>query len=325
MKHTLAVTLLLLGMFFISQVVGIGILSQYIDYETSTVEKTEFRPLPMDMQPPEMSPGGSILYIASAIFVGTILILLIDRFKLVWVWKAWFFVAIVTCLIIVFDRFMPFWVAGILSILIGFFKVIRVNVIVHNISELVIYSAIVTIFVQLIRYIEIAFLLLILISLYDYLAVFKIKHMGKLADFQKSTNVFAGLFVPYQRGKKSKAKKKTSSRIMTQKDDVPRPKKAEPINAAILGGGDISFPLLFTGTVFQKIAPQEYGLAWLFSIVIICCATLSLWFLLSRSKQDKYYPAMPILSAGVFIGFLLVLGINLIVGASGTTLLFFSL
>lgn len=325
MKHTLPVTFLLLGMFFVSQIVGVGILSQYIDYETSTIEKTEFRPLPLDMQPPEMSPGGSILYIASAIFVGTILILLIDRFKLVWVWKTWFFVAIVTCLIIVFDRFMPLWLGISLAVLTGFFKVIRTNVIVHNLSELVIYSAIVTIFVQLIRYIEIAFLLLILISLYDYLAVFKIKHMGKLADFQKSTNVFAGLFVPYEKNKTPKRKKTRPSQQASEKHTVPHPPEQESSTAAILGGGDISFPLLFTGTVFQKVAPQHYGYAWLFSIVIICCATLSLWFLLSRSKQDKYYPAMPILSAGVVIGFLIVLGISFIVGASGNSLLLFSL
>ena len=53
------------------------------------------------------------------------------------------------------------------------------------------------------------FVLLILISVYDFIAVFKIKHMITLAKFQTKSKVFAGLFVPYRR---EKAKEKTTEK-----------------------------------------------------------------------------------------------------------------
>src|SRR3989344_3384030 len=111
--------------------------------------------------------------------------------------------------------------------------------------------------------------LLILISVYDYISVFKTKHMVKLAKFQTEGKIFTGLFIPY--------KNKT----------------------AILGGGDIGFTLLFSGVIMK-----DMGLiaAAIVSIVV----AVSLFGLLYYGKKNKFYPAMPPLTVGCFVGLLIV-------------------
>ena len=93
--------------------------------------------------------------------------------------------------------------------------------------------------------------------------------MIKLAKFQTKIRLFAGLMIPYGKNK-----------------------------IAILGGGDMGFSLLFAGVAFKM-----YG--WIASIIIIT-TTIALGILLVKSDKNKYYPAMPFLSAGAFIGYLIV-------------------
>ena len=68
---------------------------------------------------------------------------------------------------------------------------------------------------------------------------------------------------------------------------------------AILGGGDIGFPLIFAGVVLK-----EWGL-WQ-SLPMPLFAGLGLSFLLWKGKKDRFYPAMPFISAGCFLGLFVV-------------------
>ena len=52
--------------------------------------------------------------------------------------------------------------------------------------------------------------ILIIISIYDIIAVWKIKHMVTLAKYQSENNLFAGAMVPYGTSKK---KENTSSNV----------------------------------------------------------------------------------------------------------------
>ncbi len=64
---------------------------------------------------------------------------------------------------------------------------------------------------------------------------------------------------------------------------------------AILGGGDIGFPLIFTGVAMKTLGGK--------ALVIPVFVSLALLLLLVKSEKKKFYPAMPILTLGCFIGY----------------------
>ena len=67
------------------------------------------------------------------------------------------------------------------------------------------------------------------------------------------------------------------------------------MRTAILGGGDIGFPLIFAGVVMKELGIWQ-------SMIIPFFALMGLAFLLWRSDEKKFYPAMPFIGAGCFIG-----------------------
>ena len=150
-------------------------------------------------------------------------------------------------------------------------------------TEVLLYGGIAAILVPMIPSIAAVSAILILISIYDAYAVWKSKHMIKLAEFQKSTKVFAGLSLPYKQ--QSKVKSKNTKTIK--------------VKAAILGGGDLAFPLIFSGVVMKSL-PNKFA-----PFIITFTAALTLFLLLIKSQKNRYYPAMPFISAGCFIGLLI--------------------
>ncbi|MBT4446697.1 hypothetical protein HOC96_05585, partial [archaeon] len=71
--------------------------------------------------------------------------------------------------------------------------------------------------------------------------------------------------------------------------------KVVKVQSAILGGGDIAFPLLFAGVLLK-----DYSMTAALIIPIFATAALSILFY--YSKKGKFYPAMPFISAGCFVG-----------------------
>ena len=258
MKHSVKITAILVSLFLLAQLIGLFIVDSYLVEE-----------LPYDIQRPEFEEETSFIPIFVIIIIATIIAMILARFRAESLWKIWFFLAVVFTLAIAFSSVLPEIIALILSLLLAILKVFRRNLIVHNFTELFIYGGLAAIFVPILSILSIS-ILLVLISLYDIYAVWKSKHMVKLAKFQAKMKLFAGIFIPYE--------KKT----------------------AILGGGDIGFPLLFAGVILDKI-----GL--LSSIIVILFSTLALLLLLIYSKKGRFYPAMPFISAGCFLGYLVVL------------------
>ena len=114
--------------------------------------------------------------------------------------------------------------------------------------------------------------------------------MITLATFQRDSKVFAGLSIPYgvetgnvKPQKRSKLKEKVTS-----------------VRTAILGGGDIGFPMFFAGVVMKQVSFLE-------TLIIPVCVSIALFLLLYYGKQDRFYPAMPFLSLGCVVGYLLIL------------------
>lgn len=281
MKHTWIVTGFLLVLFFAAQVIGLAITQSYIDVEASQ-EKGElvWKELPaiggVKLERPDVEPQFSIWYIIGAVIIGTLLILLIIKFGKVLLWKLWFYFAVVLCLQIAIAAFIPAWFAFVLSLLLGVFKVFKPNLYIHNATELFIYGGLAAIFVPILN-VFYAFILLLVLSGYDMYAVWQSKHMIKMAKFQTQSGIFAGLLLPY----KAPA--------------MRGPKK--PVRTAVLGGGDIGFPLIFSGTV---LAVSGFVPA----LVVSLGATAALFVLLLLSQKDRFYPAMPFLTLGCALGYL---------------------
>ena len=298
MKHTLLITLILVAIFFSSQIIGLGITNAYIDV-TATQETGNLTWDPLLQvgnteiiaRPEIEKERTAFIYVMIAILIGTMLALLIIRMKRAFLWKAWFFIAIAICLSIAFNAFLPVLLAIILGIGLGLYKVLRPSVIIHNFTELFIYGGLVAIFVPIFD-IKWAIILLIAISAYDAYAVWRSKHMIKLAEAQSKAKVFAGLMIPYSLPKNTKKQKKIK-KVKT---------KLVKIKTAILGGGDIGFPLLFAAVVMTRM--PEIG--FLKSLIIPICVSIALFFLLYKGKKDTFYPAMPFLTAGCLIGFLII-------------------
>ncbi|MBW3019455.1 hypothetical protein KY329_04715 [Candidatus Woesearchaeota archaeon] len=276
MKHILSITLMLTAMFAIAQVVGLVVTASYIDRAaTEATGEVQWKNLPsiggIGIERPDVAPQASIWYIVGAILLGTALILLIIKMGKTFLWKLWFFLAITVCLQVSLAAFVSETVAIILALMFAYFKIVRPNLIMHNFSELFLYGGLAAIFVPILN-VFYAFILLLLLSAYDAYAVWKSKHMVKMAKFQTKSGVFAGLLIPYRYGKKK-------------------------VKTAVLGGGDIGFPLIFAGTVLKSSGFMP-------ALIVALFSTIALFCLLWLSKKDRFYPAMPFITIGCIAGYL---------------------
>jgi presenilin-like A22 family membrane protease len=290
MKHTVPVTFAVLGVFLVAQLIGLFIVSRYIDYQAlKETGKITYSELPLKFERPEVPEKTSFVYIMVAILIGTILALVLIRFQQKVIWKLWFLLAVFITLNVAFKPFVAAQVATFAAIVFSIWKTFFPNFYVHNLTELFIYGGLAAIFVPILNVFS-AILLLIFISAYDAYAVWKSKHMIKLAQFQTKSKMFAGVVIPYK----------------LPKMKVPKPSKKIKVRSAILGGGDIGFPLLFAGVMFKElILTNTASVAFAKVLIIPAFATIALGWLLFKAQQDKFYPAMPTISLGCFIGFIL--------------------
>ena len=88
-----------------------------------------------------------------------------------------------------------------------------------------------------------------------------------------------------------------------QRKNLKRTKKIETKNA-VLGGGDIGFPLLFSGVIMKGLMLENlFFIGFLKTLIIPVFATLSLMLLFMLAKKNKFYPAMPFLTLGCAAGY----------------------
>jgi len=299
MKHILKVTIALVLFFFMAQFAGLLVINNYIDHK-KTLETKEivYKPLPYNLERPQVkNQSTSFIYITIAILIGTILVLLLIKFNKPIIWKFWFFATVWLTLSIAFAAFINKSLAAIIALIVSMLKLYKPNIIIQNLSEIFIYGGLAAIFVPVINLFA-AFMLLIVISIYDFIAVYKTKHMIKLAKFQSKSKVFAGLLIPYEKDE-----------ILIKSQPASKPEaKGKKSRVAVLGGGDIGFTLIFAGVVMKDLMLKEIILiGFLKTLIIPFIVSLALLFLLVKGEQNKFYPAMPILSLGCFIGYLIVL------------------
>ncbi|MEK6952842.1 MAG: presenilin family intramembrane aspartyl protease [Nanoarchaeota archaeon] len=281
MKHNINVTILLVSMFFIAQLIGLYVTDYYLVKE-----------LPLGIERPQFNPQTSYIPVFAIILVATLIAVIIAMLRFVRLWKFWFFLSVIFVLSISLSAFFNQYLAVVISIIVGYFKIIKPNIYIHNLSELFLYGGLSAMFVPVFNVFSVSILLLLIMG-YDAIAVWKTKHMVKLAKFQSESKFFAGFLIPYNHFKKSVSGKEKSiwKKIFVN--------TSAPKRFALLGGGDIGFTLLFAGVIFAK-----YGLI---SLIIPVMASLGLLLLLILGNKNKFYPAMPFLGASCFIGYGLLL------------------
>jgi presenilin-like A22 family membrane protease len=231
-----------------------------------------------------ISPFYELLYLLIGLLVITGIILLLIHFKLIEVVIGLFiFVSFLVLLDFFNVLFSPlFSVFGeqltlaslALSILfiVYYFKYagsVGMNVI--NIIMFITISSIVSLALNILT----AMILIAVIAIYDYIAVFVTKHMITLAKGLKNRYLLGGITLAAHR---------TTKR-----------------GTAFLGGGDMVFPMIFVDAVFQQYS--VYG-----ALFAAAGAILGLSLILIYGKRGKAYPAMAFmgpLQLLFFAGFIL--------------------
>lgn len=302
MKHNPSITFLLLAMFLFTQILGLAVIHAYSPkveqvIVNGTLQNVTTQPeLPYGMQPPEMKPEVSLVSIVISIVIATLLIFLFSKIRAAFILRFWFFSVVMISIAIVFNAFLlkfsflagTQFLAFVLAFPLAFYKIFLPNRITHNLSELLVYPGIAAVFVPILN-IWTAIALLAVIAVYDVYAVWHSGFMQKLAKFQmKHLRVFAGFFVPYV----AKADRAIIARMkaLPQKEKTRRLKKLKiKVNLAILGGGDVTFPLIFAGVILRTSG-------WIPALLVSFISTIALLVLFAAAKKGKFYPAMLFLS-----------------------------
>jgi len=250
------------------------------------------------------SPGFYFYQLISSFIIAILIVVLITKYKLRIVMKTWFLIVVIIALSISLAAIFKniFGITNyifplIFAIIFGILKLLRPSVIIHNLTEVLIYPGIATIFVPILTPLY-AILLLILISIYDMWAVWHSGIMQKMAKFQMNElKIFGGFLIPY-------LTKEVRQKMTSMKNSKNKNKKMK-IAMAILGGGDVVFPIITAGVFMLSL-----GMSYAISVII--GAFIGLTALLIFSEKKKFYPAMPFISAGIFLGLLICWLISLI-------------
>jgi presenilin-like A22 family membrane protease len=133
---------------------------------------------------------------------------------------------------------------------------------------------------------EAVILILIILSIYDFIAVYKTKHMVKIAADMIEAGTILGLVFPFEpRGflKSTKEVRAGEGRFL------------------ILGGGDVAFPLIFS------VSLLKFGILKSFMVAIFSLLGLFANFLLFIfQKERKAIPALPLIFLFSIIGYFVV-------------------
>ena len=297
-------------MFLVTQFIGLFVVNTYAPtsqeiYNPETGKQEIFvteGSLPFGLQTSSDEPTPNFLSIIFAFILAFALIFILMKYKWKIVIRLWFFFVIALALGITINAFLKYTsvlnisiVALALAIPLAFLKIFHPNFYVHNITELLIYPGIAAVFVPILTP-KSAIILLILISIYDMWAVWKSGIMQKMAKFQMDElKIFGGFLIPSASDKIKAQIQKIKDKYKNKKMPDRIKKKKFKVNLAILGGGDVIFPIITAG-VFMRF----YGLIPALFVTVGALAGLTFLFLIT--KKGKAYPAMPYISVGIFIG-----------------------
>lgn len=323
MKHNIKITIVLWAMFVVTQFIGIYVINHYssIKVVNGEIINVSSPDLPFGLETPKEADIKCKLNSVSDFFkcteylysiiisfmIAIFLLFFLSKFNMASVLRLWFFIVVMIALALSFNAFIPqkFIYSSIIALAVAlplaFIKIYKKGFFVHNFTELFIYPGIAAVFVPILNIYTII-TLLILISAYDMWAVWHSGIMQKMAKYQiDKLNIFSGFFVPYlskNLRKKIKEAKAFNSK-KTKKQDLTKLKdKKVKVNIAILGGGDVIFPIITAGVMLRTLGLGS-------ALLVIAGATFGLTYLFVFAEKKKFYPAMPFITAGIFAGIIL--------------------
>jgi len=303
-------SLIMLVLFFLTQLIGIGILIQYVDFaQSAQTGKTQLTDEYVIAPPQVANESYTFISLFIAIIIGTALVFLIIKYGQILLWKLWFMASVSVGLFFAFSPFFA-WSSVLLiliCIIFAYWKIFHYNKYIHTFTEMFVYGGIAAIFVPILNVYS-ASALIIILAIYDWWMVNKSGHMITMAQSQLSQGMMTGLYVsnskpqPVQTTQRHATHYKQSahSEQSPQKKVSGQKQTSKNSDASVMvGGGDITFPLLFAG------AAMKYFGTILPGVLIVFGATVGLYILFSRSKSGTFYPAIPFVGAGAFVGFFL--------------------
>ena len=298
-------------MFLITQLIGLAVISFY---------NSPNQELPYGMEPPEEIQEQPLVKSFSSVLlmfaIAIIFFFLLTKLKAEMFIRIWFYLVTVLALglslTVILSKLNIIPKASLVAIIIAlplaFFKIFKRNILVHNLTELLIYPGIGAVFVFFLdnlfgsKVILGIILILLAISIYDMWAVWRSEVMQKMAKYQiNNLKIFTGFFIPYA-SKKQRAKIKTLKQKYANKSEKVMEKQFKKakikVNLAILGGGDVIFPIITAGIYYRV-----FGL--IPALVISLSATLALLGLFMAARKGKFYPAMPFITTGIYLGMII--------------------
>lgn len=256
MKYRIENLLILVSLFLVAEVFGVWATGSYFKRE-----------LPYGLEAPKWEPEVAPIAFMIILLLATALMIFLIRKRVKFFLGAWFFLAIFLCSSVGLASFLPESYALGMALILTILRFKERDIYIHNLSEMLSYVGVTAIFLPLFTPITVV-ILLIAISIYDFLAVYKTKHMIKMFEYQKGFGILLGLFTRY-------------------KDEV-----------AFLGGGDVVFVMLFSA-VMAKFYSFAYGL------ISIYLAALTIFLIGIFGEKKKFYPAMPFLTSSCLLSFLI--------------------
>jgi len=254
---------------------GLGILTAFKINKILKAEKIDLPPI---------SFGQFLLYFLLA----TLFIFLISRFLKFkrgkeFIFKGVFILATFWGGSLLLSLWMPDILALILVGVLVFWRIRRPLILIHDLAVILGIAGIGAILGIRVAP-QLVVLLLMVLSVYDFIAVYKTKHMIKMAKEMLLTGTILALIVP--------------SKISDFKADLKEVKPGGQF--LILGGGDVAFPLLLCVSLISEGIINSLIVA-IFALVGLL---VSFWLFASQ-KIRQPIPALPPIALFSIIGFLI--------------------
>ena len=265
---------------------------------------------------PELASGSWQILLAFAIAVVLIFILL--RFiKVPAVWGGFFAFIIFIGAQTVFGSFLPFFFGStlfslILSVVLAAAIVIarwvKPNLATHNLAIFLGVAGVSAVLGLTLVPIVIIFLLIIL-SVYDFIAVFKTRHMVTMFQDLLKRGMPLAIVVPESSSEFTAHIGEVSRRKLKESEGKHR---HEDKKVLMLGTGDLAFPALFA---VSALAEHFTTAGYLPAIAIIIGAVIGIVFnhYLLFVKKYRFIPALPFIAAFSIIGYVIAILPDLII------------
>jgi len=282
---TMKTVFILIAFFLITQILGLYVGKQYIDYINTLVASGEKKP--------ELFPGvgpesvNNSFFLFGWIIVSTVGILLLIKVRKSLIKLLEAFVIFMASWI-TFDFIIPLDIGIVslgflLALILTAWKMLRPSIINQDIAAIISGAGVGAILGASLGVLP-SIVFMMILSCYDFVSVFITKHMVKMAKALTERPTAFTVAAPH------KFKKLTYVGIK---------KARKKIHIFQLGVGDMVIPLMFAVSVLNKFSLIN-------AIASVIGSTIALILLIYfMSKKPQPMPALPFITFGTFAGFLI--------------------